>query len=62
MGEKDMENADCPCKRTKCIRYGNCDACREHHHCPERNTLTACERRDAKNERKNKRKWKGGRT
>lgn len=28
----------------------------------ERNTLTACERRDAKNERKNKRRRKGGRT
>lgn len=26
-----MDNINCPCKRTKCERYGNCDACREHH-------------------------------
>ena len=22
---------DCPCKRSKCPRYGNCEACRVHH-------------------------------
>jgi hypothetical protein len=21
----------CPCKKLKCERHGNCDACREHH-------------------------------
>lgn len=24
-------NPDCPCKRTKCSRHGNCVACRERH-------------------------------
>ena len=26
-----MDNINCPCKRTKCERYGNCDTCRAHH-------------------------------
>lgn len=31
---------DCPCKRIKCERHGNCDACRKHH----ADSTTACER------------------
>lgn len=33
----------CPCKKVKCVRYGDCEACKEHH---SRNTryLTACDR------------------
>ena len=34
----------CPCKRKKCERHGNCDACRAHHHDSSRKALTACER------------------
>lgn len=34
----------CPCKRKKCERHGNCDACRAHHHDSSRKSLTACER------------------
>lgn len=38
-----LRTADCPCKRTKCSRHGNCVACREHHGNPKQNP-TACER------------------
>ena len=24
-------NKDCPCKKTKCERHGQCEVCREHH-------------------------------
>lgn len=26
-----MININCPCKRKKCERYGDCEACRAHH-------------------------------
>ena len=48
------QTIDCPCKREKCKRHGNCAACREHH--KERNKLPACERLEKKIERKNRRK------
>ncbi|MGM9682862.1 MAG: GNAT family N-acetyltransferase, partial [Eubacteriales bacterium] len=34
----------CPCKRKKCERYGNCDACRKHHFDSKRKRPVACER------------------
>ncbi len=37
-----MLNVDCPCKKKKCKRYGNCDACRKHH--AESKRPVACER------------------
>ncbi len=34
--------ANCPCKKTKCERYGNCDACRAYH--SESKRKRPCER------------------
>ncbi len=36
--------ADCPCKRSGCVRHGDCAACQEHHHKSEKMPLTTCER------------------
>lgn len=44
-------NENCPCKRTKCKRHKNCEACKEHHH-TVRKQLTACERIKAKKAKK----------
>lgn len=52
--ETDNLKIDCPCKRKKCERYGDCAACREHH--AGEKFLTACDRLLAKREKKNKRK------
>lgn len=41
-------NENCPCKRMKCERRKNCDACREHHHAMKRKLGVACERRQKK--------------
>ena len=27
----NMNNVNCPCKKTKCVRHGNCEECRKHH-------------------------------
>lgn len=48
------QDIECPCKRKKCERYGNCNACKEHHHNSARKPMTACERLEAKKERKNR--------
>lgn len=45
-----MDNINCHCKRTKCERYGNCDACREHHN--NKKSLTYCDRIKKKEQRK----------
>jgi hypothetical protein len=50
-----VENNDCPCKRIKCERHGNCDACKEHHQAAPRKIPTACERIVLKEERKQRR-------
>ncbi|MGN1443656.1 MAG: hypothetical protein ACI4XE_07390 [Acutalibacteraceae bacterium] len=48
-----MQNENCPCKRTKCERYGKCDECRAHHRSMSgRKALTKCEKRKKKSERK----------
>jgi len=41
------ENINCPCKKIKCVRHGNCDACRENH-LNVKKSLPACERTDKK--------------
>jgi len=41
------ENINCPCKKIKCIRHGNCDACRENH-LNVKKSLPACERPEKK--------------
>lgn len=38
------QKTDCPCKRKKCIRHGNCDACRAYHATADRKHPVACER------------------
>ncbi len=50
------QNIGCPCKRKKCERHGDCDACKEHHHNSARKPLTACERLETKKLHKNRRK------
>ena len=37
-----MENRECPCKKRKCPRHGDCAACREHH--AQTGRCVACER------------------
>lgn len=51
----ERKEKDCPCKRVKCERHGDCVACKEHHHASTRHPLTTCERIRAKNEKKQKR-------
>lgn len=45
---------DCPCKRIKCERHGQCEACREHHMLKKK-TLPYCERLKEKVVRKERR-------
>lgn len=44
---------DCPCKREKCERHGNCSACREHHSSKRR--PPSCERMEQRAKRKERR-------
>lgn len=37
-----LKNPDCPCKRMRCERHGDCAACREHH--KTKKCIIACER------------------
>ena len=46
-----MMNEQCPCKRTKCERHGNCEQCREHHKTVKKNVQVACERQPKKEEK-----------
>lgn len=39
-----MENTSCPCKKKKCIRHGDCEACRKFHMESKRQRPVACER------------------
>lgn len=41
-------NNECPCKRTKCERFGKCIECREHHLSMKKLKLPACERKSCK--------------
>lgn len=40
-----MINENCPCKKKKCERYGNCDECRKHHAESKRQRPVACEKK-----------------
>lgn len=33
------QRTDCPCKRTRCQRHGDCVFCREHHKADKKNTV-----------------------
>ena len=46
----EKNNINCPCKRIKCERYGNCDECREHHN--NKKSLIFCDRIKKKERRK----------
>ena len=37
-------NENCPCKKKKCERHGNCVECRKHHAASKRQRPAACER------------------
>ena len=37
-------NENCPCKKKKCERHGNCVECRKHHAASKRHRPAACER------------------
>lgn len=39
-----MKNTNCPCKKKKCIRHGDCKECRKHHIESKRQRPVACER------------------
>jgi hypothetical protein len=52
----DYDGSNCPCKRVKCERHGNCAVCMEHHHSSKRKLLTACERLKVKEEDKKREK------
>lgn len=51
----ESKNPNCPCKRIKCERHGDCTACKEHHHASAKIPLATCERMKAKEERKRER-------
>jgi hypothetical protein len=51
MNESNEQN--CPCKRIKCERHGNCAACKEHHY-TKKKYLPACERIKAKAQKRKK--------
>ena len=40
-----MTNENCPCKKKKCPRHGDCTACREHHAASKRQRPVACQRK-----------------
>lgn len=50
--------ANCPCKRLKCERHGDCKACIEHHHTSKRKLYTYCEKVENKMERKREKELK----
>lgn len=37
-------NENCPCKKKKCERHGNCEECRTHHAESKRQRTAACEK------------------
>ena len=40
-----MTNENCPCKKKKCERHGNCEACREHYAESKRKRPVSCEKK-----------------
>ncbi len=47
-------SSNCPCKRIKCERHGNCSACKKYHSALKRNPLTTCQRMQLKAKMKNR--------
>lgn len=47
----EKNNPNCPCKKVKCERHGNCVQCREHHNSPKIKYLTTCDRIKKKEEK-----------
>lgn len=43
---KENEEINCPCKRLKCERHGDCNACRAYHNSSisKRKLFPACEK------------------
>lgn len=39
-----MKRKDCPCKRKKCERHGNCEECRKYHAESKNQRPVACEK------------------
>ncbi len=37
-------NENCPCKKKKCERHGDCEACRAYHSQSKRHRPVACEK------------------
>lgn len=46
---------DCPCKRKRCARHGDCVACREHHRADKKNTVY-CQRPTREEQRQHRRR------
>lgn len=38
-------NENCPCRRKRCERHGNCEECRKHHAESKRQIPVACEKK-----------------
>lgn len=49
-GRTVMQNKSCPCKRKKCPRHGDCEACRAYH--ADSDIELPCERRQGKKVKK----------
>lgn len=47
--------ADCPCKRMRCQRHGDCVSCREHHKADKKNTVY-CQRPVREEKRRRRRR------
>lgn len=43
----DENKSECPCRRVKCSRHGNCEACQAYHHNSGGKSRTSCERAKA---------------
>lgn len=52
-----MNPTHCPCKRLRCERHGNCEACRAHH---QGKSLPRCEKLAQKKQRPARRHRKRG--
>lgn len=51
IAEEVQHNENCPCKRIKCERHGDCAACRAHH-TQKKKYPSTCERLKRREEKK----------
>ena len=49
------QRADCPCKRTRCQRHGDCVSCRKHHRQDKKNVVY-CQRATREEKRRRRRR------